>query len=466
MTSMSMRKTILVTALAAALSTSAISVVSAAAGTTKIQTQQASLFINDAATTVRTITVNGVSLVSVRDLGTAVGALFVINLEGGVTAYFQDHAIKLNASSKQAVVDGMAFDLEAAVEMVSNSYYIKLEDFTRALDVDTSVDDAGKVWVDAVRKIQVDQASWIDAGHLLASQITEDGRIDYIVDAANGNYKQLMDSTEASDLTVAPNGMKAAYTDQSGAVYILDLANHSTIEVTSDTTIKPELVWSADSSSIYFLQGDKGSVIAKLSADGTISKVLDDKVDYKSNLSVSADGKSFIYTVIKPGAVTADGSKPVDSDDVTIDMTGTEPQLYSFDSSVKDGKPAKLTKTADDKIFVGTNVDASKAVYVSVEDNKPSALISAAKDSTVTKLIDDKDVLQAVIAGDVVYALVDGASEESIYEINLTSGAKKLVANVPADVSEVIAAPGGLLAIVQDGKVLVSHNGAWKKVTK
>ena len=271
MTSMSMRKTILVTALAAALSTSAISVVSAAAGTSKIQTQQASLFINDVATTVRTITVNGVSLVSVRDLGTAVGALFVINPEGGVIAYFQDHAIKLNASSKQAVVDDMAVDLQAAVETVNNSYYIKLEDFTRALDVDTSVDAAGKVWVDAVQKIQADQASWIDAGHLLASQITDAGRIDYIVDAANGNYKKLMDSTEASDLTVAPNGMKAAYTDQSGAVYILDLANHSTIEVTSDTTIKPELVWSADSSSIYFLQGDKGSVIAKLSADGTIS---------------------------------------------------------------------------------------------------------------------------------------------------------------------------------------------------
>jgi hypothetical protein len=62
--------------------------------------------------------------------------------------------------------------------------------------------------------------------------------------------------------------------------------------------------------------------------------------------------------------------------------------------------------------------------------------------------------------------LVDGASEQSIYEINLTSGAKKLVANVPADVSEIIAAPGDPLAIVQDGKVLVSHNGAWKKVTK
>ena len=58
--------------------------------------------------------------------------------------------------------------------------------------------------------------------------------------------------------------------------------------------------------------------------------MLDDKVDYKSNLSVSADGRIFIYTVIKPGAVTADGSKPVDSDDVAIDMTGTEPQVYSF----------------------------------------------------------------------------------------------------------------------------------------
>lgn len=463
---MSMRKTILVTALAAALSTSAISVVSASAGTTKIETLQYSLFVNDAATTVRTITVNGVSLVSVRDLGTAVGALFVINPAGGVTAYFQGHAISLNASSKQAVVDGNAVDLQAAVEQVSNSYYIKLEDFAQALGVDTSVDEAGKVWVDAVQKIQADQASWIDAGHLLASQITEDGRIDYVVDSATGSYKQLLNSTEASDLTIAPNGSKAAYTDQNGAVFVIDLAKHNTVQLTTDNTIKPELVWSADSSSIYFLQGDKGSVIAKLNpADGTITKVLEDKVDYKSNLSVSADGKSFIYTVIKPGAVTADASKPVDSDDVAIDMTGTEPQFYSYDSSVKDAKPVKLTATADDKIYVGANADASKAIYVSVEDNKPSSLISVAKDKTVTKLIDDKDVLQAVIAGDVVYALVDGA-EESIYEVNLTSGAKKLVSNVPADVSEIIAAPGTPLAVVQNGQVLVSQNGAWKKVTK
>ncbi|MFC5649123.1 stalk domain-containing protein [Paenibacillus solisilvae] len=464
---MSMRKTILVTALAAAISTSAISVVSASAVTTTIETQQYSLFVNDAATTVRTVTVNGVPLVSVRDLGTAVGALFVINPAGGVTAYFQDHAIDLKASSKQAIVDGTSVDLQAAVEAVNQSYYIKLEDFVQALGVDTSVDDAGKVWVDAVQKIQADQASWIDAGHLLASQVTEDGRVDYVVDAATGSYKQLLNSTEASGLTIAPNGSKAAYTVQDGAVYVVDLAKGNSAEVTTDNTIKPELVWSADSSSIYFLQGDKGSVIAKLNpADGTITKVLDDKVDYKSNLSVSADGKSFIYTVIKPGAVTADASKPVDSDDVAIDMTGTEPHFYSYDSSVKDGKPVKLTATADDKIYVGATADAGKAIYVSVEDSRPSSLIAVAKDKTVTKLIDDKDVLQAVVAGDIAFALVDGASEEEIYEVNLTSGAKKLVANVPADVTEIIAAPGTPLAIVQNGQVLVNHDGTWKKVTK
>ncbi|BBH18950.1 hypothetical protein Back11_02950 [Paenibacillus baekrokdamisoli] len=464
---MSMKKTLLVTALAAALSTSAISVVSAASVSTKIEVQQYSLFVNDAATTVRTVKVNGVTLVSVRDLGTAVGALFEVNPKGGVFAYFQDHAIALKASSNKALVDGSEVDLEAAVTSVANSYYIKLEDFAAALGVDSSVDNAGKVWIDAVQKIQADQASWIDAGHLLASQMTETGRIDYVVDAATGSYKQLLNSTEASDLIVAPNGTKAAYTDQDGAVYVIDLAKKVTVEITADNTIKPELVWSADSSAIYFLQGDKGSVIAKLNpADGTITKVLDDKVDYKSNLSVSADGKSFIYTVIKPGAVTADASKPVDSDDVVIDSTGTEPQYFAYDSSVKENKPVKLTTSTDDKIYVGANADASKAIYVSVEDNKPSSLISVGKDKTVTKLIDDKDVLQAVIAGDIVYALVDGATDESIYEVNLTTGAKKLVSTVPAEVTEIIAAPGTPLAIVQDGQVLVNHNSKWKKVTK
>ena len=61
-------------------------------------------------------------------------------------------------------------------------------------------------------------------------------------------------------------------------------------------------------------------------ADGTLTKVLEDKVDYKANLSVSTDGTKFYYTVTKPGAVTAPDGKPVDADDVAIDTTGTEPQ--------------------------------------------------------------------------------------------------------------------------------------------
>jgi Tol biopolymer transport system component len=463
-----MKKTLVITALAAAVSTSAVGVVSAAQMQQMIETQKSSLFVNDTAVSVRTVKVNGVSLVSVRDLGTAAGVYFVVNEKGGVKGFFMEHTIELRSGLKQITVDGEARELKAAIENVNNSYYITLEDFVSALGGEATTDDGGQITISTVQKVKnVDEARWINAGHLLASQITEDGRVDYIVDAATGQYSELLKSAEASDLIIAPNGLKAAYTNESGAVYIIDLSTKQSTLVSSDSSIKPELVWSADSSSIYFLQGDKGSVIAKLSlADGSIAKVLEDKVDYKSNLNVSADGKQFIYTVIKPGAVTADASKPVDQDDVAIDMTGTEPQVYRYDSSVKDAKPEKLTATADDKVFVGAAADGSKAFYVSIEDNKPSSLVSVAKDKTTAKLVDDKDVLQAVIAGSKLYVLADGGSNQLVYEIDVNTGEKKELYTVPNSVSEIIAAPGTPVAVVIDGQISVDQNGKWKKITQ
>src|SRR5690242_11737331 len=100
---MSMKKTLLISALAAAISTSVIGVASAA---TAQVTAPASfnVMVNDASITIRSIQSNGATLVSLRDLGSATGALFVVNVKAGVTAYFQGHAIELHADSKAATV--------------------------------------------------------------------------------------------------------------------------------------------------------------------------------------------------------------------------------------------------------------------------------------------------------------------------------------------------------------------------
>ncbi|QHW33925.1 hypothetical protein GZH47_26085 [Paenibacillus rhizovicinus] len=466
---MSMKKTLMISALAVALSTSAIGVASAATQQQTSASVPFNVMVNDSNIQVRSVQANGTTLLSLRDLGSATGALFVVNVKSGVTAYIQGHSIELHAGSTAALVDGEQVDLQQAVESVNGSYYIAIDDFLNAFGLDGAVDDAGQVWIDAIEKIHADNISWINSSQLLASSLTGEGRTDYIVDAASGKFTKVLSSDSASELTVSPDGKKAAYTDEDGVVYVIDLTskNFSSQTVSTDISIKPELVWSADSSAIYFLQTDKGTVIQKLTiADGKLTQVMNDKVDYKSSLNVSADGTKFFYVVSKPGTVTADANKPVDVDDVAIDNTGTEPQVYLFDSSVKDAAAGtKLTSTTDDKVFVGALADGSKAYYVSVVDGQPSSLVAVAADKTVTKLIGDKDVLQATLAGNKIYALTDAGEQTALYEVDTVSGAVKLIGNLAGNVSEVVAAPGTPAAVVIDDATFVIQGSTLVKVT-
>ncbi|MFD0712332.1 stalk domain-containing protein [Paenibacillus sp. GCM10027626] len=470
---MSMKKTVMLSVLAAALSTSAAvsvsSTVSAAeAKSANVQIQSFTLFVNDESKTVRVINYNGAKLVSVRDVGRAAGAMFGVEANGSINVYFEDRTIQLTDSSNVAIVDGEALQLQSPVVNVKNSFFIELDGFLEALGVEQEIDSQGQVWVDAGKRLlDVENPHWIKGGSLIVSTLTDEGRIDYKLNAATGEFAELFRTEGASDLVIAPGGSKAAYTDESGSIYVLDLESKSSTQVSADSSIKPELVWAADESAIYFLQGDKGSVIAKLDlGERKISKVLEDKVDYKADLAVSADGKQFYYTVIKPGAVTADSNQPVDMDDVTIDMSGTEPQVYTYNSSEKDAKPVKLTSTSDDKVFVGAAADGSKAFFINIEDNKPSSLVSVAKDQSAKTIIGDKDVAQAVMAGDKLFVLAEEGAGQAIYEVDAAAGSVKKLYSVSADVTDVIATSAEQIAIVQDGQVLVNNNGKWKKLTK
>ncbi|MCQ6559842.1 stalk domain-containing protein [Paenibacillus mendelii] len=462
-----MKKTVMLTVLAAALSTSAAGVGSAAS-VTHSEAQPVTMFINDAAASIRALSYNGATLISVRDLGTAAGAWFEVGANSSVNVYYEGHTIQLTSFSSTVLVDGEQVQLTSPVVNVKNSLYIDLAGFLAALGIERSVDSQGQVRIDATKLLQdVEHPVWMNNGTLIVSQLTEEGRVDYTLDAKTGAFAELLRSTGTSSLTIVSGGGKAAYTDENGAIFVIDLVSKAASQVSGDSSIKPELVWSEDSTAIYFLQGDKGSVIAKLNlADGKISKVLEDKVDYKSNLAVSADGKTFVYTVTKPGAVTADGSKPVESDDVAIDMTGTEPQVYLFDSSSKEAKASQLTSSTDDKIFVGLSSDGGKAFYISMAENNPSALVAVAKDKTVTTLVGDKDVLQAALLGDKLIVLTAESNGQAIYEVDAAAGTTKLVYHVSDEVSEVIAAAGAPIAIVQGGQVLIDNNGQWKKVSK
>jgi Tol biopolymer transport system component len=286
------------------------------------------------------------------------------------------------------------------------------------------------------------------------------------VNTTSGKYDLLLTTDGGSDLVISPIGDQATYTNAEGAVYVIDLKTKSSKLITSDNSIKPELVWSADGNAIYFLQGDKGSVIAKLNlADGAITKVVEDKVDYKENLNVSADGKKFIYTVTTLGTVTSDTTN-VDEDNVSIDFSSNQQQIFSYNTDSSKPEAVKLTTSTDDKVFVWS-ADGQKAYYVSVpsEDGKAS-LLSVDSSQKSTSVYAEYDVEQAILSGGSLYVLAaQDDSNSVILSIDPVTGKQTKLYTVSSDVSSISVA-GSQISVVENGRVLVQAGGSWRAVTK
>ncbi|PRX75046.1 TolB protein [Cohnella sp. SGD-V74] len=471
--SMVLKKASLVTVLALAVGTASAGAAFAATATatSAVQITNSAYIVNGTTVNLGTITEKGTTLVSLRDLSAKLGAK--LQAAGGVVqAKLNGHTVELKAGSAVLKVDGAEHKLNVPVKNAKGVTYVELGAYVEALGASLYEDGKGSVWIDAKLLSNVDRIQWVDAERFIATQENETGRADYLVEAATGKYRLLDVAADASELILAPNGTKVAYTNAEGQVSVLDLTKIGrAVVVSTDTNIKPELVWSADSASIYFLQGDKGSVIAKLDPEiNKITKILDDKVDYKANLEVSADGKTFTYTVTKPGAVVADANKPVEEDDVSIDMKGTEPQIYQFtvDPSVKENKAVQLTTSTDDKVFIHA-ADGSSVAYVSVsaDTSAKSTLVKVGKDKNVASLYNERDVYQAEYAGGKWYLLTEGNGDDQfVYEVDPATGAAKQLYTLSSAVSGIVVKEGAPLAVIQDGRVLVDVNGSWKPASK
>lgn len=469
---MQMKKAMVISMIAAALSATAVTPVLAqsASAMQAVQIGSKTFVVNANPVAIRTITNAGVTLASVRDIVNAIGATLHINKDGTVVVKFGQNTVKLKAASKTITVNGVAASLQQPAKVVSYTTFIEPAAFVKALGGTYSA-DAESASITTIELLAgAEHAVWINSSKLLVSNTNETGREDYLVDAATGKYELLLTSSDTSDLIVSPDGMSVAYSDANGAVYTIDLSTKKPVQVSTDSSIKNELQWSQDGSSLFFLQGDKSSVIAKLKlADGTVSKVLEDKVDYKANLEVSADGTKFAYYVLKQPKVTADSSKEVELDDVAIDATGTEPQIYYYDSAAAGNKPVQLTKDATDKVFLQLAADGSKVNYVSVsaDDASVGQLVSVDNTgSNSTTVFADKDVYQLVQGGSKLYLLTaDGDSTNAIYEIDSSTGASKLITTVSDSVSELIVSGNANIAALLDGQLAVSVNGKWKNIT-
>lgn len=464
-----MKKVLVVSMVATVLGTSVVSAVSAAPAVkpaaNAAQVQNSTLTINGNSVVIRSIVKNGETLVSLRDVIKAIGAQAEVH-NGTTVIKLNDHSVTLQNNSKQIVVDDVKVNLNQPVTIIGGTSYIALLPLVSGVG-GTIVKRNGLLEVSTVSLIdEVENPRFAGADKLIVSKSDNNGRNDYLVNTTSGKYELLLTTDGGSDLVISPSGDQAAYTNAEGAVYVIDLKTKASKLITSDNSIKPELVWSADGNAIYFLQGDKGSVIAKLNlADGAITKVVEDKVDYKENLNVSADGKKFIYTVTTLGTVTSDTTN-VDEDNVSIDFSSNQQQIFSYNTGDSKLEAVKLTTSTDDKVFVWST-DGQKAYYVSVpsEDGKAS-LLSVDSSQKSTPVYTEYDVEQAILSGGILYVLAaQDDSNSVILSIDPVTGKQTKLYTVSSDVSS-IAVAGSQISVVENGRVLVQAGGSWRAVTK
>ncbi|MFE6078471.1 stalk domain-containing protein [Paenibacillus sp. NPDC057886] len=464
-----MKKVLVVSMVATVLGTSVVSAVSAAPAVkpaaNAAQVQNSTLTINGNSVVVRSIVKNGETLVSLRDVIKAIGAQAEVH-SGTTVIKLNDHSVTLQNNSKQIVVDDVKVNLNQPVTIIGGTSYIALRPLVSGVG-GTIVKRNGLLEISTVSLIdEVENPRFAGADKLIVSKSDNNGRNDYLVNTTSGKYELLLTTDGGSDLVISPSGDQAAYTNAEGAVYVIDLKTKASKLITSDNSIKPELVWSADGNAIYFLQGDKGSVIAKLNvADGAITKVVEDKVDYKENLNVSADGKKFIYTVTTLGTVTSDTTN-VDEDNVSIDFSSNQQQIFSYNTGDSKPEAVKLTTSTDDKVFVWS-ADGQKAYYVSVpsEDGKAS-LLTVDSSQKSTPVYTEYDVEQAILSGGILYVLAAQDDNNSvILSIDTVTGKQTKLYTVSSDVSS-IAVAGSQIAVIENGRVLVQAGGSWRAVTK
>ena len=207
-------------------------------------------------------------------------------------------------------------------------------------------------------------------------------------------------------------------------------------------------------------------------SDGTITTIISDKVNYKSDLHLSVDGKKLLYVVAKEGSTKfTEGENPeVDS----IDTTGTEPQIYVI--NLTDAKPAgvAVTTTTDNKVFPGF-LSNGNIVYLSADaesDDLPE-LKMIDQNNEVTTLISNKDIVSSLVTpnGEVYILVAESNGYSVIYKVNpdtkkLTKVAQTKLKLNSFSISNDGKSVAATTSSANGDSVVVLKNGVFEVLTK
>ncbi|QFG00945.1 hypothetical protein PB01_20300 [Psychrobacillus glaciei] len=397
---------------------------------------------------VKALNVNGKQLYSVQDIAKLFSASTTVN-NNEVLVTKKGKTIKLKLSNKAMVVNNKSVNLKENPILVKNVVYAELTDLIKAFEGDILplpngffVSTAGLVSGDTFNP------QWIDNDSVLVTNETETESRSLLF---NTSSKKELFTVNATELVVSPNGKQAIYSDEYGYVYLVDLVNKKVNGLNvKDDSVKLEFVWSNDSQKIYFLQGDKSEVISFINVtDGSITKIFEDKLTYKTDLRLSMDGKKILYVVGKEGSTSlTEGENPeVDK----IDLTGTEQQVYAINLDDVERKAVPVTTSNDNKVFPNFLANGS-IVYVSADaesDKLPDVKIIN-PENAVSTLISSKDIKDLFVTtkGELMILVKESNGYSVIYEWDIVTKKLKNIAQTKLELTS--------FSVSNDGKSIVA----------
>ncbi len=411
---------------------------------------------------------------------------FKVDVNGNTYWITQNSPIaRVGAASSTAQYSALrTVTLDRAPVVISGNLHVQIDNFFSLIGGESIIVGNTKEFSSFKLLTDVLDQKLLNANTSLIVKGTENNNEYYTVSNASRVATKLNGITvDASELLPSPDGTKVAYLDENGKVFVYTFGpngNGTEVEVSSNTTEKVELEWT-DNNTLYFIMGERQNIIARVNVStGTITNVVNDNINYKSQLNVTSDGTKMSYLVSVPAVTTANttGLQP-DSDniefDVTVNTNGTEPQLYVFDSTAQNPAPAKLTSSVDNKTFTTAFADGT-SVFLSTDTSDDESLptLSIVKGTNLrTLVLANVEIVNYTQLGDKL--IVQGTyaepgstvSKDFIYEIDTFKNRAKTLFEIPADAMDIsIGATSSQISyITETGKTFVRKGNSWFQLT-
>lgn len=439
---------------------------SAVSAVSKVKEGTVTWTVNGAPVTFSTIDSSGYKLYSMSQVAAGLGATF---MQGANGIELKDskglHKIQLKTGSKSYLVDGTQATFTVAPVVYKGKTYVELSKLVNGLGGELQVNP--NAILSAARPTgEYGGLHWTADGSLIANKEDAETAQIFKFSTTQGNYGIFSTDERAADFTVSPDQRWGAFSDDKGLLNLIDLSNGVIKPLGTDSSVKTDLTWSLDGTKIYFIQGDKQEKIAQIAVEtGTVTEVLADKVENKSELRISADEKMAVYIVNITGVAKNDADSTEDS--LTVDYSKAGEQVFKLELGNKEAKPVALTTTPDNKLYPEILADGIVFLSADPDGNTLNTLKWVKADATIADITLDIEVNWSAKVGNgllVAGLAADGSTR--IYSITV-AGATTELYRTSQDVSEVAASiDGSTLAIISEGKILVIQNTTALQLTK